>query len=122
MLPMFTHPDEVRLCLNFIRGRVPLTLLVETAAALARLHTILNIPGFDDVHIGLNDLHLDMGLDFMFELLSSNLLDGAARIESELNIPLHWWYRLSWHRLIASRIDSCCTFAFGFWSNFIEVV
>ena len=74
-------------CLNFIRGRVPLTLLVETAAALARLHTILNIPGFDDVHIGLNDLHLDMGLDFMFELLSSNLLDGAARMMSELNIP-----------------------------------
>ena len=58
-----------------------------TAAALARLHTILNIPGFDDVHIGLNDLHLDMGLDFMFELLSSNLLDGAARMMSELNIP-----------------------------------
>ena len=44
MLPMFTHPDEVELCLEFICGRVPLTLLVETAAALARLHRILHIP------------------------------------------------------------------------------
>ena len=87
MFPMFTHPDEVKHCLEFIGGRVPLTLLVETAAAFARLHTILDIPGFDDVHIGLNDLHLDMGLDFMFELLSSNLLDCAARMMNELNIP-----------------------------------
>lgn len=78
MLPMFTHPDEVSLCLDYISGRVPLTLLLETAAALFRLPRILLVRGFDDIHIGLNDLHLDMGLDFMFELFSSGLLDKAA--------------------------------------------
>lgn len=80
MLPMFTHPDEVSRCIELIRGRVPLTLLLETSAALARLPQILDVSGFDDIHIGLNDLHLDMGLDFMFELFSSGLLDHVAKL------------------------------------------
>jgi len=80
MLPMFTHPDEVSQCLDLIDGRVPLTLLLETAAALARLPQILCVNGIDDFHVGLNDLHLDMGLDFMFELFSSRLLDHVAHL------------------------------------------
>lgn len=80
MLPMFTHPDEVSHCLDIIAGRAQLTLLLETAAAFARLPQILNVEGFDDLHIGINDLHLDMGLDFMFELFGSGLLDHAASL------------------------------------------
>jgi 2-keto-3-deoxy-L-rhamnonate aldolase RhmA len=80
MLPMFTHPDEVSRCLDIIAGRAPLTLLLETAAAFVRLPQILSIQGLDDFHIGLNDLHLDMGLDFMFELFGSGLLDHAANL------------------------------------------
>ena len=80
MLPMFTHPSQVSCCLDLIAGRVPLTLLLETSAALARLPQILSLPGLDDFHIGLNDLHLDMGLDFMFELFTSGLLSHAAEL------------------------------------------
>lgn len=80
MLPMFTHPDEVARCLDLIAGRAPLTLLLETTAALVRLPQILTIEGVYDLHIGLNDLHLDMGLDFMFELFGSGLLDHAAQL------------------------------------------
>jgi HpcH/HpaI aldolase/citrate lyase family len=80
MLPMFTHPEDVEECLDLIAGRVPLTLLLETSAAFARLPQILAVRGIDDLHIGLNDLHLDMGLDFMFELFGSGLLDHAARL------------------------------------------
>ena len=80
MLPMFTHPSQVSCCIDLIAGRVPLTLLLETSASLARLPQILDLPGLDDFHIGLNDLHLDMGLDFMFELFASGLLDHAARL------------------------------------------
>ena len=87
MLPMFTHPDEISRCLDFIGGRVPLTLLLETSAGFARLSRILSLGGFDDIHIGLNDLHIDMGLDFMFELFSSGLLDHACAMISEHNIP-----------------------------------
>ena len=78
MLPMFTHPSQVSCCLDLIAGRVPLTLLLETSASLARLPQILSLPGLDDFHIGLNDLHIDLGLDFLFELFSSGLLDHAA--------------------------------------------
>jgi hypothetical protein len=78
MLPMFTHPDDVSRCLDLIAGRVPLTLLLETAAALVRLPQLLDIKAFDDLHIGLNDLHIDMGLDFMFELFGSGLIDYVA--------------------------------------------
>jgi hypothetical protein len=87
MLPMFTHPDEVTCCLGLIAGRAPLTLLLETAAALARLPQILEIKDVDDIHIGLNDLHLDMGLDFMFELFGSGLLDHAAYLMHDAGIP-----------------------------------
>jgi len=87
MLPMFTHPDEVSHCLDIIAGRAPLTLLLETAAALARLPQILSIDGLDDLHIGLNDLHLDMGLDFMFELFGSGLLDHAASLIRAAGLP-----------------------------------
>lgn len=86
MLPMFTHQDEVAQCLDLLRGRVPLTLLLETAAGLARLPNILLLGGFDDIHIGLNDLHIDLGLDFMFELFSSGLLDCAANLINDHNI------------------------------------
>ncbi len=78
MLPMFSHPDDVSECLCLVAGRAPVTLLLETSAALARLPRILSVEGLDDIHIGLNDLHLDMGLDFMFELFGSGLLDHAA--------------------------------------------
>ena len=87
MLPMFTHPDEVALCVDLLGGRAPLSLLLETAAALVRLPQILSVEGIDDFHIGLNDLHLDMGLDFMFELFESGLLDNAARLIHEKALP-----------------------------------
>ena len=87
MLPMFTHPDEVSYCLDVIAKRAPLTLLLETTAALARLPQILNVSGWDDLHIGLNDLHLDIGLDFMFELFSSGLLDHASDLIKAAGFP-----------------------------------
>lgn len=87
MLPMFTHPDEISECLGIVAGRVPITLLLETSAALARLPQILNIEGLDDLHIGLNDLHLDIGLDFMFELFSSGLLDYASSLIHDAGLP-----------------------------------
>ena len=72
MLPMFRSPREVELFLSYVNDRVPVTLLLETSAALARLPEILKVKGEFDIHIGLNDLHLDMKLNFMFELLQKD--------------------------------------------------
>jgi 2-keto-3-deoxy-L-rhamnonate aldolase RhmA len=79
MLPMITHPAEARQFVQIIGGRSKTCLLLETGAALARLRDIVSVPGIDEVHIGLNDLHLALKLDFMFEVLSGGLVDFMAK-------------------------------------------
>lgn len=75
MLPFFKTPEEAERFVSCVRGRARTMLLVETVEAVKRLDEIMDIPGIDEFHIGLNDLHLAYGLDFMFELLC----DGTVR-------------------------------------------
>jgi hypothetical protein len=75
MLPMFKKYEEVERFISIIGGRATTCLLLETSQALVRIDEILQIDGIDEVHIGLNDLHLSMGLDFMFELLSGGIVE-----------------------------------------------
>lgn len=75
MLPMFKTRQEVERFISIINGRVATSLLLETSQALVRIDDILRVDGIDEVHIGLNDLHLSMGLDFMFELLSGGIVE-----------------------------------------------
>lgn len=78
MLPMFKTRQEVERFISIINGRVATSLLLETSQALVRIDDILRVDGIDEVHIGLNDLHLSMGLDFMFELLSGGIVEYLA--------------------------------------------
>ena len=75
MLPMFKTPDEVKRFIEYVGGRAKTMLLLETPQALARIEDIVSIKGIDEIHVGLNDLHLGMGLDFMFELLSGGIVE-----------------------------------------------
>ena len=86
MLPMFKYPQEVEKFINLVNGRTEIYLLLETPQALVRLDDILDIKGIDAVHIGLNDLHLLMGLDFMFELLSGGIVEYIANKVKKKNI------------------------------------
>lgn len=80
MLPMFRHIAEVR-DFKEAAAHTPITLLVETAAALTRLPEILPLLGSEDlIHFGLNDLGIDMRLGFLFEVLAGRLLDGPAAL------------------------------------------
>lgn len=79
MLPMITHPAEARQFVQIVGGRSKTCLLLETGGALARLRDIVSVPGVDEVHIGLNDLHLALKLDFMFEVVSGGLIDYMAQ-------------------------------------------
>ncbi len=78
MLPMFRHADEVAAFSSCVGDRCLKVGLCETSAGLARLDSILADGGLDEIHFGLNDLHLDMGLDFLFEVLAGGLVDLAA--------------------------------------------
>ena len=75
MLPMFKTAEEVDLFVQKINGNAKTSLLLETPQALVRIDEILEVGGIDEIHIGLNDLHLGMRLDFMFELLSGGIID-----------------------------------------------
>ncbi|MBM4043572.1 MAG: aldolase [Planctomycetes bacterium] len=79
MLPMFTTRDEVDRFVDGVAGRARVCLLVETPQAFTRLPWILErAGGIEEVYLGLNDLHLGLGLRFLFECLAGGLVDHAA--------------------------------------------
>nr|WP_290701631.1 aldolase/citrate lyase family protein [Halomonas sp. UBA3074] len=88
MLPMFSHRGEVAEFMDMVNNRVPVTFLAETAASLVRLPDWLSLltPGRDEVHIGLNDLSLSMGLNFLFEPMAARLLDPAAEVLNQSGV------------------------------------
>lgn len=122
MLPMWKDVDTVKNFLNCIDGRTKTTLLLETKEAVECIDEVLDLGGFDEIHIGLNDLHLSYGMTFMFELLADGTVDrlcskfkekgilygfggiaklGAGLLPSEDVIMEH--YRIGSTRAILSR-------------------
>ena len=75
MLPYWKTPEEVSNFIKAVNGRCKTTLLLETKEALECVDEILAPGGFDEIHIGLNDLHLSYGMTFMFELLSNGTVE-----------------------------------------------
>jgi hypothetical protein len=87
MLPYFKTAEEVNLFVDFVGNKAKTNLLFETPQALVRIDDILDIDGIDEIHIGLNDLHLGMGLEFMFELISGGIVDYMVNKISDKMIP-----------------------------------
>lgn len=84
MLPFFKTIAEVERFIRIVGGRAKICLLVETPEAALLLDDILNVDGIDMIHLGLNDLHLALGMKFMFELLSDGTVDRlAAKIKTK---------------------------------------
>lgn len=75
MLPMFHTATEVELFSKMVAGRAGVIPLVETADAANAISEIVRVEGVTEIYIGLNDLHIDLNLDFMFELLSNGTVD-----------------------------------------------
>lgn len=86
MLPMWKSAEEVRRFLSAVNGRVKTTLLLETKEAVECLDEVLKLD-FDEIHIGLNDLHLSYGLTFMFELLSNGTVETLCEKFKVKGIP-----------------------------------
>lgn len=78
MLPMFTCANEVQAFVDCVAGRVGVMPLVETKSAAEDIAAIAAIDGVTEVFIGLNDLHLDMGLKFMFEPVASGMVEAMV--------------------------------------------
>jgi hypothetical protein len=87
MLPMFIHAAELARFRELVKGRAKVVPLVETAAALESMEEWIGQPGLVEVFIGLNDLHLSLGLRFMFEPLALGMLDRVATLCKSVNVP-----------------------------------
>ncbi len=75
MLPMWKTVEEADIFLKTVNRRIKTTLLLETKEAAECLDSVLCLPLIDEIHIGLNDLHLSLGLTFMFELLANGTIE-----------------------------------------------
>lgn len=87
MLPMVMDQHDVEQYVSYVNGRAKVCIMVETAAAMARLDKIMAVPGVDEIFVGLNDLHISMGLTFMFELLSDGLVEYIADKCNKVGMP-----------------------------------
>jgi 2-keto-3-deoxy-L-rhamnonate aldolase RhmA len=79
MQPMFHSADEVERFGQLINGRAKFIPLVETVKAAQHINEIEQLQCVDEIHIGLNDLHLELGLGFMFELISNGMVDRMVK-------------------------------------------
>ena len=87
MLPFFKTVKEVKQFIEYVDGRADTCLLLETAEAAILIDEILNVPGIDMIHIGLNDLHLQLGMKFMFQLLSDGVVEQLGNKIKAKGIP-----------------------------------
>ncbi|MCC5879128.1 MAG: aldolase [Idiomarina sp.] len=88
MLPMFTCKSDVAKFLDFVGRRVPVSFLAETPQALVRLEDWLPLlkPGYDEVHIGLNDLSLGLGVRFLFEPLAARMIEIPSQVLNDSGV------------------------------------
>ena len=87
MLPYFKNPEEVREHISYVKGRAKVYLLVETSQAVENLDEILEIPGIDEIHIGLNDLGICYRKKFLFEVLADGTVDKICDKIRQKGIP-----------------------------------
>ncbi|MCR5423036.1 MAG: aldolase [Bacilli bacterium] len=87
MLPMWKTCEEVKSFINSVHGRAKTNLLLETKEAVKCLNDVLKLDGIDEIHIGLNDLHLSYKLTFMFELLTNGTVEKIVNKIKKKNIP-----------------------------------
>ena len=87
MLPMLKTACETERFVRIADGRVKTMLLIETAEANENIDEILRVEGVDEIHVGLNDLHLAYGKKFMFELLADGTVDRLCEKFSTKGLP-----------------------------------
>jgi len=87
MLPFFKTIEEVKTFIKLVDGRAKTLLLMETVEAANLVDEILEVPGIDMIHLGLNDMHLELGMKFMFELLANGTVEKLGNKIKAKGIP-----------------------------------
>ena len=87
MLPMWRTADDLRRFVQMVGGRAKVMPLLETDTAADNLSEAVNVSGIDQMHIGLNDLHLCYHQKFMFQLLADGTVDRLCAQLRRANVP-----------------------------------
>ena len=87
MLPFFKTVEEVKTFISLVNGRAKTLLLMETVEAANLIDEILEVSGIDMIHLGLNDMHLELGMKFMFELLANGTVEKLGNKIKAKGIP-----------------------------------
>ena len=81
MLPMIASGREAADFAALVAGRAHIVLLVERREAVDRLDDLIRVNGIDEVHIGLNDLALSLGLPNRWLVLAGDIMaEASARV------------------------------------------
>lgn len=87
MLPYFHDAKDIERFVKIVDGRAKVFPLLESKDALLNVDEILKVPGIDEIHVGINDLSLDLGKGFMFELLADGTVEYLCNKFKEKDIP-----------------------------------
>lgn len=87
MLPMYRTVADVNRFIKAVDGRAKTMLLCEMPEAVQNMQEIVKLKGIDEIHIGLNDLHLALHKKFMFELLADGTVDKITATIKDSGIP-----------------------------------
>ncbi len=78
MLPMFERAREVARLIELVAGRATVVPLLETRAALAGIADLIHVDGLQEIHVGINDLALSLGVRNRFEVLVSEAVQRVC--------------------------------------------
>lgn len=78
MLPNFSCVSAVEEYLRLVSGRAKVIPLLERIAAVTELERLVAIRELDEIHIGLNDLSIDLRVENRLAFLTSDLLRDIA--------------------------------------------
>lgn len=87
MCPYWKTAKEVCDFINTVDKRCRTSLLLETKEAVECIDEVLRQGGFDEIHIGLNDLHISYGMSFMFELLADGTVERLCKKFKAAGVP-----------------------------------
>lgn len=87
MLPYFHSVADIERFVKIVDGRAIAFPLLESKDALENIDEILAVSGIDEIHVGINDLSLDLGKKFMFELLADGTVEYLCEKFKKKGIP-----------------------------------
>lgn len=87
VLPFFERLEVASEFVAMLGGRAQPILLVESASAAEMLGELCRLPGVAEIHVGLNDLSISLGLRAWSELIGSSVLQTLCATLRAARMP-----------------------------------